>query len=106
MSLVAGSWQRGEIVDVEMATPGEVVSDTEASHGERGRCFVGYGADQTVTGVPLSLVHLPDELVLGGKLGSQLTHRVEGVTGVRREQLDDHDKPSCQRAVQRPLRPR
>ena len=71
VSLLAGCWQRGEIVDVEMVTPGEVVSDAEASHGERRRRIVGYGADQAVTGRPLSLVDLPDELILGGKPGPQ-----------------------------------
>lgn len=99
--LLPCSWQSGEIVNIEMVTPGEVVCDAEAGHGERRRPVVRYGADQAVTGGPLPLIHLSDELVLGSQSRPEFTHRVEGATGMWREQLDDHDWPSCQRALQR-----
>lgn len=105
VSLLPGGRQCGEVVDVEMVAPGKVFSDAEASHGECGRGIAGYGTDQTVTAAPLSLVHLPHEFVLGSKFGPQLPHRVEGAAGVWREQLDDHDGPSCQHVLHRPQLP-
>lgn len=45
VSLLAGCRQCGEIVDVEMVTPGEVVTDAEASHPDGCGRIVGYGAD-------------------------------------------------------------
>ncbi len=105
MPLLAGCGQRGQIVDVEMVPPGEVVSDAEAGHGERWRRIVGHGRDQAVTGGSLSTVHSLDELVLRSKPGPQFAHHVEGAAGMWRKQLDDHDQQSCQRGFQRPAMP-
>jgi hypothetical protein len=79
-----------KVVDVQMATPGKVFTETESgdSHGQVP--LDGERSDESVAGGPLSLIHLSYEVVSVDQGRAERTHRIERLPRVRRQQLNDH----------------
>jgi hypothetical protein len=89
-TLCAGGRDGRQVVDVEMSSPRQAGALSEANDGESITIFVGQDRNEPVTGGPLDLVDLLDEVVPAGEAGSQFPHGVERQAGVRGQQLRQH----------------
>ena len=81
----------GQVVDVEVATPREVVGDAKATDRRSRAVAPVHGRDQPVAGGTLALVDLLDEGIARPQAWPQLQHRLVGPAGLWRQQLADHD---------------
>jgi len=82
------------VVDVEMATPGQVLSQSEAGNGgdgdgDGGHTLVGHRGDQSVAGGALHLVDVLNELLKRAEPKAQLLHCFEGLPGGSPRRLPD-----------------
>ena len=81
----------GQVVDVEVATPREVVGDAKATNRRNRAVDPVHDRDQPVAGGTLPLVDLLDEGIARPQAWPQLQHRLVGPAGLWRQQLADHD---------------
>ena len=73
-----------QVVDVQVATPGKVLDETETGDSHGRVPLVRERSDESVAGGPLSLIHLSYEFVSVDQGWAERTHRIEGLSRVRR----------------------
>lgn len=90
VTMAPGSRQRGQVVDVEVPAPGQVVTEPETGHRDRRAVVIGDTADETVAGRSLHLVDPGHERLLAGEPGTKFTHRQERTAGMGWEKFGQH----------------
>lgn len=92
MAAAPGLGQCREVVDVEVVTPGKVLTDPEPRHSGGAWLALVEGANEPVALRPLHLIDAADERAFIGKVSSQRPHGVEGRAGIGRENLANHGR--------------
>jgi hypothetical protein len=92
MAAAPGPGQCREVVDVEVVTPGQVLTDPEPRHSGGAWLTLVEGANEPVALRPLHFIDAADERSFVGEVRSQRPHGVEGGAGIGRQNLANHGR--------------